>query len=89
MLNILRKEGVYLYSPNIKWNLTRFFLSLEMNLNSKIESEELLRNINDIGLCNEWSFINDNMVFKCKWDLRRVKNIRVLEEESSYLLKFT
>ena len=78
-----------MYSSNIKWNLTQFFLSLYINLNSLIDSEELLKYINDIGFCSEWSFVDNNKGFKCKWDLRRVKNIRELEIISNHLIKFT
>ena len=89
MLDKLRNQGEYFYSPNIKWNLTRFFLSLCINLNSEIDNNELLKYINNVGFCTDWSFINDNKEFTCKWDLRRVKNIRELEIISYNLIKFT
>ena len=89
MLDKLKSKGEYSYSPNIKWNLTRFFLSLCINLNTQIDSEELLKYINSIGFCSDWSFINNNRDFKCKWDLRRIKNIREIEAISHNLIKFT
>lgn len=76
----LQKEGVFNLNNTVIWYLSKYNLRLEVVLNSGIDNEKILEDIQSLVACKDWSFINNNSRFVCNWDLRRVKNKRNIKE---------
>ena len=89
MLSKLRADGSYVYKNKLmKWILTKYNLELEMKLISTFNHENILENIQKIGICNDCVFLDD-CKFICKWNIRRLKNIKQIEKVSNYFLNLT
>ena len=85
MLNELRDHKIYFYKNILKWNLTKYNLHLEIVLGEDSNLDEIIENIQQFGFCNDWSFHDNNTKFICKWDIRRIKNIKQIEQLSELL----
>jgi|UniRef100_A0A6C0IZ98 hypothetical protein len=85
MLNELRNNKIYFYKNILKWNLTKYNLHLEIVLGEGSDLDKIIKNVQDFGICTDWSFHDNNTKFICKWDIRRVKNIKQIELLSELL----
>ena len=86
MLNELRDNNKCFYKNILKWNLTRYNLQLEIILSENSDLDQIIKVIQDFGFCNDWSFLDNNAKFICKWDIRRIKNIKHIEPISELLV---
>jgi len=85
MLNELRDNKKCFYKNILKWDLTRYNLHLEIVLREDSDLDEIIKNIQDFGICTDWSFHDNNTKFICKWDIRRIKNIKQIDHLSKLL----
>ena len=86
MLNELRENKIYFYKNILKWSLTKYNLELEILLKDNSNCDGIVKNIQFFGFCNDWFFQDNNYKFICKWDLRRIKNIKQIEVVSELLI---